>query len=90
MDMSIKEILLTQEAELLDIDLDCLEEQLETGDYDYHYVKSAGKHLSSNAKANGNPAKSPSYPKSRLRSFRPILPRRKTQEGQHPAKTSKS
>ena len=40
MDMSIKEILLTQEAELLDIDLDCLEEQLETGDYDYHYVKS--------------------------------------------------
>ena len=40
MDMNIKEILLTQEAELLDIDLDCLEEQLETGDYDYHYVKS--------------------------------------------------
>lgn len=40
MDMSIKEILLAQEAELLDIDLDCLEEQLETGDYDYHYVKS--------------------------------------------------
>ena len=40
MSMNIKEILLTQEAELLDIDLDCLEEQLETGDYDYHYAKS--------------------------------------------------
>ncbi len=40
MTANIKEILATQEAELLDIDLDCLEEQLETGDYDYQYAKS--------------------------------------------------
>lgn len=32
MSANIREILLTQEAELLEIDLDCLEEQLETGD----------------------------------------------------------
>ena len=40
MSANIREILLTQEAELLEIDLDCLEEQLETGDYDYQYAKS--------------------------------------------------
>lgn len=40
MSTNIREILLTQEAELLEIDLDCLEEQLETGDYDYQYTKS--------------------------------------------------
>lgn len=40
MSIDIKEILTTQEAELLDIDLDSLQEQLETGDYDYRYVKS--------------------------------------------------
>ena len=40
MNANIREILLTQEAELLEIDLDCLEEQLETGDYDYQYAKS--------------------------------------------------
>lgn len=40
MSADIKEILITQEAELLDIDLDSLKERLETGDYDRCYVKS--------------------------------------------------
>lgn len=101
MNANIREILLTQEAELLEIDLDCLEEQLETGDYDYQYAKSCKETIAAirhkrqqaaakqhqNKKETGEKSELPQIP---LESLRRTPPRRKAPAALRPTKISAS